>query len=47
MENLYKIFLLISLVAFILTSITACGRFSEPYPVEGSGFPHSYPRTQE
>lgn len=47
MQNPYKIFVLLLLTAFMLTSLTACGRYSSPYPVEGSGFPHSYPRGQE
>lgn len=47
MQNLWKIFVLFLFAAFITTSLTACGRYSRPHPVEGSGFPHSYPRVQE
>lgn len=47
MQNIYRIFMLALLAAFLVTNLTACGRYSKPYPVEGSGFPHSYPPTQE
>lgn len=43
MQNPYKIFLLLLMAAFVMTNLTACGRYSKPQPVAGSGFPHSYP----
>ena len=46
MKNICKV-LLLSLLLFIAASLTACGRYSAPYPVEGSGFPHNYPHGQE
>lgn len=47
MQNPYKIFMLLLMAAFIMTSLTACGRYSKPQPVAGSDFPHSYPRNEE
>ncbi|MBQ7632616.1 MAG: hypothetical protein IJS88_00695 [Alphaproteobacteria bacterium] len=47
MQNPYKFIMLILLAAFIAANLTACGRYSQPYPVKGSGFPHSYPHEQE
>ena len=47
MQNLYKIFMLLLLAAFIATGLSACGRYSKSQPVPGSGFPHDYPHAQE
>ena len=43
MKILSKIFLFLML-AFITTSLCACGKSSLPEPFSGSGYPHSYPR---
>ncbi|MBR3677186.1 MAG: hypothetical protein IKN71_08650 [Alphaproteobacteria bacterium] len=47
MKNICKMFMLSLLLTFITLTITSCGRYSKPYPVEGSGFPHQYPNEQE
>lgn len=28
----------------LILGISACGKMSEPSPIEGSGYPHTYPR---
>ena len=28
----------------LLLSVGACGKVSSPVPLEGSGYPHTYPR---
>ena len=28
----------------LLLGIAACGKMSDPLPMEGSGYPHTYPR---
>lgn len=28
----------------IILGISACGKVSSPVPIEGSGYPHTYPR---
>ena len=43
MKNLQKIILVTCLLISAL-EITACGRYSEPYPLPESGFPHNYPQ---
>lgn len=30
-------------ICVALLTLSACGRYSEPSPIEGSGFPHNYP----
>ena len=47
MKNIYKTLLLFMLLLSLTMALAACGRYSAPYPVEGSGFPHNYPRGQE
>lgn len=47
MKNIYKMFALFMLLTFVALTLSACGRYSKPYPVEGSGFPHQYPKGQE
>ena len=37
-----KIFLVIGFI-LLCGSLVACGRYSEPSPIEGSGYPHRYP----
>ncbi|MBR6355546.1 MAG: hypothetical protein IKR92_01710 [Alphaproteobacteria bacterium] len=44
MKSVCKIILWSCLFVGIMSSLSACGRFSQPYPVEGSGYPHNYPR---
>ena len=36
--------LVILFLAVVIFSLTACGKVSNPSPLEGSGYPHSYPR---
>jgi len=43
MKYVFKIFVGGMIIAGIL-SISACGKISDPKPIEGSGYPHSYPR---
>ncbi len=43
MKYIAKIFYLSAFMALILLS-SACGKISDPVPIEGSGYPHSYPR---
>jgi len=38
-----KIFLFLMLV-FVTISVCSCGKASRPSPLEGSGYPHSYPK---
>ena len=38
-----KIFYILALMV-VLCSVSACGKVSSPVPLEGSGYPHSYPR---
>lgn len=42
MTNIRKI-ILFAAAFVVLFSISACGRYSAPSPVEGSGYPHTYP----
>lgn len=44
MKNLQKLFLLILCIGLNCAFLTSCGRYSEPSPVENSGFPHRYPQ---
>lgn len=44
MRYILKIFSALLIMAAISVSVTACGKISSPEPVEGSGYPHSYPR---
>ena len=37
-------FFIISLIIFTIGNLTACGKVSEPVPLEGSGYPHNYPQ---
>lgn len=34
----------LTLALFMLLNLSACGKLSAPVPIEGSGYPHSYPR---
>ena len=40
MKQMLKMLLLIGVVM----SVAACGKMSDPKPVENSGYPHVYPR---
>lgn len=44
MKYILKIFSAVMLIATIGVSVTACGKISSPEPIEGSGYPHTYPR---
>lgn len=39
-----KTLLLLLFSLFITGTLSACGKMSAPKPMEGSGYPHSYPR---
>ncbi len=41
MKIFAKLFFVLFIAAFVLS---ACGKVSAPVPIEGSGYPHSYPR---
>lgn len=43
MQNLTKLGLCALLVA-LLVNLSACGKVSKAVPIEGSGYPHTYPR---
>ncbi len=40
MRNIFKIVML----CFLFAGLAACGKVSSPYTIEGSGYPHNYPR---
>lgn len=42
MTNIRKI-ILFAAACVMLLAVSACGRYSAPSPVEGSGYPHTYP----
>ena len=44
MTNICKIILLFAVIGAFSLSVTACGRYSPPSPVENSGYPHNYPQ---
>ena len=46
MKNIKKIILAVCLTGFLLATLSACGRYSEPSPIEGSNFPHKYPHSK-
>ena len=39
-----KFFCFIMIAAMVL-ALSACGKMADPEPYEGSGYPHSYPRS--
>ena len=39
-----KKILSITALALVIVGVCACGKMSQPIPVEGSGYPHTYPR---
>lgn len=39
-----KTLLMLIFSLFIIGTLNACGKVSAPKPMEGSGYPHSYPR---
>ncbi len=43
MKQFKKIFIY-SLLAACFFNVTACGKMSDPRPIEGSGYPHVYPK---
>lgn len=45
MKYLKKI-ILITCILGMYINIAACGRYSDPYPVEKSSYPHHYPHTK-
>lgn len=44
MKQVLKIFSMVMVLAALGVSLAACGKISSPEPIEGSGYPHSYPR---
>lgn len=43
MKNSIKLLAVLLLTAVVF-SLSACGKVSAPEPIEGSGYPHTYPR---
>lgn len=43
MKQESKIFILL-FILFISISLSSCGKASRPEPLDGSGYPHTYPR---
>lgn len=43
MKYITKFFVYLMLCACI-TSIVSCGKMSDPKPIVGSGYPHTYPK---
>ncbi len=43
MKNFYKLIMLL-LMALCVLEVSGCGKMSNPEPIEGSGYPHKYPR---
>lgn len=43
MQKISKVLLLLAL-SLSLLGVVSCGKVSRTVPVEGSGYPHSYPR---
>lgn len=43
MKYVFKFFAILVVIS-ALGCLTACGKVSDPAPLEGSGYPHSYPR---
>ena len=43
MKKIVKLPSLLIMMSLLLF-ITACGKMSPPEPIEGSGYPHTYPR---
>lgn len=43
MKNFYKLASLV-LIAFLALQLSSCGKISNPEPLEGSDYPHQYPR---
>ena len=43
MHNYIKVVLAV-LFLFIAFAVSACGKTSAPIAIEGSGYPHDYPR---
>ena len=42
MKLMQKILLIICLFS-CFCALSACGKYSAPSPIEGSGYPHNYP----
>lgn len=42
MKNICRFTVLVTLVAVL--ALSACGKMAAPSPVEGSGYPHTYPK---
>ena len=43
MKNFYSL-ISVLLLALAVTQISSCGKISNPEPLEGSEYPHKYPR---
>lgn len=42
MKNICRLTILVALAATFMLS--ACGKMASPSPIEGSGYPHTYPK---
>ena len=45
MKKISKIIVFLFAITITL-NLCACGRYSEPMPIKGSGYPHTYPQQQ-
>lgn len=43
MKYIFKFFI-IAVIVLTICGLAACGKVSDPVPLEDSGYPHSYPR---
>lgn len=43
MKNFFKLVSLV-LISLMVLEVSGCGKVSNPKPIEGSGYPHKYPR---
>ena len=43
MKNFFKLVSLV-LISLMVLEVSGCGKVSNPEPIEGSGYPHKYPR---
>ena len=43
MKHILTLLKIVVLFGFVIT-VAACGKMSDPKPIEGSGYPHIYPK---
>ena len=43
MKNFFKLVSLV-FISLMVLEVSGCGKVSIPVPIEGSGYPHKYPR---